>query len=250
MQRVGVAARARGHPADQRDSGNLTGFLEAAPQAARATVGAMRLTPKTTRHAIDGAPAAGRYLAAGATLVPIMGTVTRLGRSLSADVEIDDVDGLPPPRADRPPGRPDRPARRRQPQRHLAQRHPRRPRRPPRRRHDRRSGRRGCATSRSSRRRPSRASSSPREVLRVDRALGLGPARERQRRVRAGAAAPPGRRGPRAGSPARACRRSARRGPARRGRPARPAAPAGSASPGTRRPTRPAESIGISTGER
>jgi pSer/pThr/pTyr-binding forkhead associated (FHA) protein len=51
----------------------------------------MRLSPRTTRHAIDGgAPAAGRYLAAGDKLVPIMGTVTRLGRSLSADVEIDD----------------------------------------------------------------------------------------------------------------------------------------------------------------
>ena len=51
----------------------------------------MRLSPRTTRHAIDGgAPAAGRYLAADDKLVPIMGTVTRLGRSLSADVEIDD----------------------------------------------------------------------------------------------------------------------------------------------------------------
>ena len=51
----------------------------------------MRLSPRTTRHAIDGgAPAAGRYLAAGDKLVPIMGTVTRLGRSLTADVEIDD----------------------------------------------------------------------------------------------------------------------------------------------------------------
>ena len=51
----------------------------------------MRLSPRTTRHAIDGgAPAAGRYLAAGDKLVPIMGTVTRLGRSLNADVEIDD----------------------------------------------------------------------------------------------------------------------------------------------------------------
>jgi hypothetical protein len=53
---------------------------------------AMPLTPKTTRHAVDaGSPAAGRYLAAGSKLVPIMGTVTRLGRSLSADVEIDDA---------------------------------------------------------------------------------------------------------------------------------------------------------------
>ena len=52
----------------------------------------MQLTHKTTRHAVDaGSPAAGRYLAAGSTLVPIMGTVTRLGRSLSADVEIDDA---------------------------------------------------------------------------------------------------------------------------------------------------------------
>jgi pSer/pThr/pTyr-binding forkhead associated (FHA) protein len=51
----------------------------------------MRLSPRTTRHAIDGeAPAAGRYLAAGSKLVPIMGTVARLGRSLNADVEIDD----------------------------------------------------------------------------------------------------------------------------------------------------------------
>ena len=51
----------------------------------------MRLSPRTTRHAIDGAaPAAGRYLAVDDQLVPIMGTVTRLGRSLSADVEIDD----------------------------------------------------------------------------------------------------------------------------------------------------------------
>ena len=50
----------------------------------------MRLSPRTTRHAIaGGAPPAGRYLAAGATLVPITGTVTRLGRSLNADVEID-----------------------------------------------------------------------------------------------------------------------------------------------------------------
>jgi pSer/pThr/pTyr-binding forkhead associated (FHA) protein len=52
----------------------------------------MRLSPRTTRHAIDGgSPAAGRYLAVDDTLVPIMGTVTRLGRSLSADVEIDDA---------------------------------------------------------------------------------------------------------------------------------------------------------------
>jgi len=51
----------------------------------------MRLSPRTTRHAIDGGtPAAGRYLAVDDTFVPIMGTVTRLGRSLSADVEIDD----------------------------------------------------------------------------------------------------------------------------------------------------------------
>jgi pSer/pThr/pTyr-binding forkhead associated (FHA) protein len=52
----------------------------------------MRLSPRTTRHAVDGgAPAAGRYLECESTLVPIMGTVTRLGRSLSADVEIDDA---------------------------------------------------------------------------------------------------------------------------------------------------------------
>ena len=51
----------------------------------------MRLSPRTTRHAVDGgAPAAGRYLEADDTLVPVMGTVTRLGRSLSADVEIDE----------------------------------------------------------------------------------------------------------------------------------------------------------------
>ena len=51
----------------------------------------MRLSPRTTRHSVGGgAPAAGRYLEADDTLVPIMGTVTRLGRSLSADVEIDD----------------------------------------------------------------------------------------------------------------------------------------------------------------
>ena len=51
----------------------------------------MRLSPRTTRHAVaGGAPAAGRYLAADDTLVPVMGTVTRLGRSLSADVEIDE----------------------------------------------------------------------------------------------------------------------------------------------------------------
>jgi pSer/pThr/pTyr-binding forkhead associated (FHA) protein len=51
----------------------------------------MRLSPRTTRHTVDaGAPAAGRYLAADDTLVPVMGTVTRLGRSLSADVEIDE----------------------------------------------------------------------------------------------------------------------------------------------------------------
>ena len=48
--------------------------------------------PCTTRHAVDGgAPAVGRYLEADDTLVPVMGTVTRLGRSLSADVEIDDL---------------------------------------------------------------------------------------------------------------------------------------------------------------
>ena len=51
----------------------------------------MRLSPRTTRHSVGGgAPAAGRYLEADDILVPIMGTVTRLGRSLSADVEIDD----------------------------------------------------------------------------------------------------------------------------------------------------------------
>ena len=51
----------------------------------------MRLSPRTTRHAVGGGtPAAGRYLEADDTLVPIMGTVTRLGRSLNADVEIDD----------------------------------------------------------------------------------------------------------------------------------------------------------------
>jgi pSer/pThr/pTyr-binding forkhead associated (FHA) protein len=51
----------------------------------------MRLSPRTTRHSVGGgAPAAGRYLEADDTLVPIMGTVTRLGRSLNADVEIDD----------------------------------------------------------------------------------------------------------------------------------------------------------------
>ena len=150
----------------------------------------MRLSPRTTRHAIDGgAPAAGRYLAAGSKLVPIMGTVTRLGRSLSADVEIDDPsvsrrhalivrqDGQTVP------------ARRRQPQRHLAQRPARRPRRPARRRHRSRSGSPSCATWRSSRRRRSPSSSSPREVLLVDRALGLGPARERQRGVLAGRSA-------------------------------------------------------------
>jgi pSer/pThr/pTyr-binding forkhead associated (FHA) protein len=52
----------------------------------------MRLSPRTTRHSVAGeARAAGRYLEADGTLVPIMGTVTRLGRSLSADVEIDDA---------------------------------------------------------------------------------------------------------------------------------------------------------------
>ena len=52
----------------------------------------MRLSPRTTRHyLLDGAPAAGRYLRADDdTLVPVMGTVTRLGRSLSADIEIDE----------------------------------------------------------------------------------------------------------------------------------------------------------------
>ncbi len=36
----------------------------------------MHLTHKTTRHAVGGgAPAAGRYLAAGSALVPIMGAV-------------------------------------------------------------------------------------------------------------------------------------------------------------------------------
>jgi pSer/pThr/pTyr-binding forkhead associated (FHA) protein len=49
------------------------------------------LSPRTTRHSVGGeARVAGRYLEADETLVPIMGTVTRLGRSLSADVEIDD----------------------------------------------------------------------------------------------------------------------------------------------------------------
>jgi pSer/pThr/pTyr-binding forkhead associated (FHA) protein len=52
----------------------------------------MRLSPRTTRHSVDGeARVAGRYLEADGALVPIMGTVTRLGRSLSADVEIDDA---------------------------------------------------------------------------------------------------------------------------------------------------------------
>ena len=52
----------------------------------------MRLSPRTTRHAVaGGAPAAaGRYLAVDETLVPLTGTVTRLGRSLSADIEIDE----------------------------------------------------------------------------------------------------------------------------------------------------------------
>jgi pSer/pThr/pTyr-binding forkhead associated (FHA) protein len=51
----------------------------------------MRLSPRTTRHSIgDGAPAAGRYLQADDALVPVTGTVTRLGRSLSADIEIDE----------------------------------------------------------------------------------------------------------------------------------------------------------------
>src|SRR5829696_6933616 len=51
----------------------------------------MPLTPKTEGHAIVGAPAAGRYLAAGTSLIPITDAVTRLGRSLSADVELDDA---------------------------------------------------------------------------------------------------------------------------------------------------------------
>jgi pSer/pThr/pTyr-binding forkhead associated (FHA) protein len=53
----------------------------------------MRLSPRTTRHSVgDGAPPAGRYLRADDdTLVPVMGTVTRLGRSLSADIEIDET---------------------------------------------------------------------------------------------------------------------------------------------------------------
>ena len=52
----------------------------------------MPLTPKTTRRAVEaGALVAGRYLAAGATIVPLTSEVTRLGRSLSADVEIDDA---------------------------------------------------------------------------------------------------------------------------------------------------------------
>jgi pSer/pThr/pTyr-binding forkhead associated (FHA) protein len=51
----------------------------------------MRLSPRTTRHSVGGgASVAGRYLEADGTMVPIMGAVTRLGRSLSADVEIDD----------------------------------------------------------------------------------------------------------------------------------------------------------------
>jgi pSer/pThr/pTyr-binding forkhead associated (FHA) protein len=52
----------------------------------------MRLSPRTTRHSVDaGAQTAGRFLRADDdTLVPVMGTVTRLGRSLSADVEIDE----------------------------------------------------------------------------------------------------------------------------------------------------------------
>jgi pSer/pThr/pTyr-binding forkhead associated (FHA) protein len=51
----------------------------------------MRLSPRTTRHSVGGGVrAAGRYLEADNSLVPIMGAVTRLGRSLSADVEIDD----------------------------------------------------------------------------------------------------------------------------------------------------------------
>jgi pSer/pThr/pTyr-binding forkhead associated (FHA) protein len=53
----------------------------------------MRLSPRTTRHSVGhGAPPAGRYLRADDdTLVPVMGTVTRLGRSLSADIEIDET---------------------------------------------------------------------------------------------------------------------------------------------------------------
>ena len=51
----------------------------------------MRLSPRTTRQSVDGgAPAAGRYVQADDTLVPVVGTVTRLGRSLSADIEIDE----------------------------------------------------------------------------------------------------------------------------------------------------------------
>jgi pSer/pThr/pTyr-binding forkhead associated (FHA) protein len=52
----------------------------------------MRLSPRTTRHSVGaGTPPAGRYLRADDdTLVPVMGTVTRLGRSLSADIEIDE----------------------------------------------------------------------------------------------------------------------------------------------------------------
>ena len=49
-------------------------------------------TPKTARHAItaDAVPAAGRYLQVGSHLVPVLGPLTRLGRSLHADIEVDD----------------------------------------------------------------------------------------------------------------------------------------------------------------
>jgi pSer/pThr/pTyr-binding forkhead associated (FHA) protein len=51
----------------------------------------MPLTPKTTRRATITL-IAGSYLATeDDTLVPIMDTVTRLGRSLSADVELDEA---------------------------------------------------------------------------------------------------------------------------------------------------------------
>src|SRR4051794_15304611 len=52
----------------------------------------MPLTPKTTRQTVEAGPrAAGRYLEADSAIVPIAGDITRLGRSLSADVEIDDA---------------------------------------------------------------------------------------------------------------------------------------------------------------
>ena len=82
----------------------------------------MPLTPKTARHAIVGAPAAGRYLAAGTTLIPITDPVTRLGRSLSAEVELDDATVSRRHALLVQTGRRDRPARRRRPQRHVAQR--------------------------------------------------------------------------------------------------------------------------------